>query len=54
MPEIPVSERAGLMAMDVPQHPPLGEPPLPYCVYLVVVFLQMAVLALYRLAALRV
>jgi hypothetical protein len=39
------------MAIDVPQHPPLAEPPLPYCVYPLVVFLQMAGLALYRLAA---
>jgi hypothetical protein len=38
------------MAIDVPQHPPLVEPPLPYCVYLVVVFLHMAGVALHRLA----
>ena len=51
MPGIPVSERAGLMAIDVLQHPPPAGPLLPYCVYLVAVFLQMAGLALYRLAA---
>ena len=51
MPRVPVSGRAGVMAIDVPQHPPLAELPLPYCVCLVVVFLQMAGLALYHLAA---
>ena len=51
MPRIPVSGRAGLMAIDVPQHPPLVERLSPYCVYLVVVSLQMAGLALHRLVA---